>query len=423
MAPQRPTHRSTYNWLHLFLPFAVGYYLSYLLRNVNAVLAPELTRELSLTAADLGLLTSAYFFAFGAFQLPLGILLDRYGARRVEAVLLLFASAGTLLFSLGDNIGTLAVGRALIGFGVSACLMAALKNFSQWYPAERQSSLTGAIMTAGVLGAITASVPLEALLPLMGWRGVFLTLTAIILVAAALVFFVVPDHHDHDTASSFVEQWRGVVDIFANRHFWRYAPIMTLFPGAFMAISGLWIVPWFMNVEHMSREAAAQNLMIMGITQLVSFFVIAAFATPLIRRGMQPSRLIGVALAVAWTCLVLIVAGITPSLPLWVVYSFSSATATLMYAALGRHFAPKLYGRVTTTLNLMSFVGAFLLQWGIGWIVDLASAAQWTTANAFRAALAVTTALQLLTWIWFAVEGRRHMALRRRTVEPIPPAP
>src|SRR5438477_8506816 len=161
------------HWLRLFLPFAVGYYLSYLLRNANAVIAPELTRELSLTAADLGLLTSAYFFAFGAFQIPLGILLDRYGARRVEATLLLFAAAGTLVFGFGRDIAELSLGRALIGVGVSACLMAGLKQFSQWYPLERQSSLTGAIMTSGSLGAISASVPLEWLLPVFGWRGVF----------------------------------------------------------------------------------------------------------------------------------------------------------------------------------------------------------------------------------------------------------
>ena len=90
-------------WLRVFLPFAAGYYLSYLLRTVNAVIAPELTRELALSAADLGLLTSAYLLAFAAFQIPLGLLLDRHGPRRVEAGLLLVAAAGTLLFAFGRS--------------------------------------------------------------------------------------------------------------------------------------------------------------------------------------------------------------------------------------------------------------------------------------------------------------------------------
>jgi MFS family permease len=173
-------------WIKVFLPFAAGYYLSYLLRTVNAVIAPELTRELTLTAADLGLLTSAYLLAFAAFQIPLGLLLDRYGPRRVEAGLLLVAAAGTLLFAFGRSPFELTLARGLIGLGVSSCLMAAFKGFAQNFPAERQASLTGAIMASGGLGAITASLPLEFALPLFGWRGVFQGLTFLLLAVAAL---------------------------------------------------------------------------------------------------------------------------------------------------------------------------------------------------------------------------------------------
>ena len=151
--------------LRLFLPFAAGYFLSYLLRNVNAVIAPELTRELGVSAADLGLLTSAYLVAFGSFQLPLGVLLDRYGPRRVEAVLLLIAAAGSACFALGTNLTELALARAAIGLGVCACLMAAYKAFSVWYPAERLPSLNAAVMVAGGLGALVATTPLAWAVP------------------------------------------------------------------------------------------------------------------------------------------------------------------------------------------------------------------------------------------------------------------
>ena len=145
-------------WPRVFLPFAAGYYLSYLLRNVNAVIAPELTRDLGVSAADLGLLTSAYLLAFGLVQLPLGLLLDRYGPRRVEAALLLIAASGCALFALGADLGQLAMARALIGLGVSACLMASFKAFSLWFPAERQASLNAAVMAAGGLGALSELV-------------------------------------------------------------------------------------------------------------------------------------------------------------------------------------------------------------------------------------------------------------------------
>lgn len=412
MADTPPTRPRPANWLRVFLPFAFGYYLSYLLRNANAVLAPELTRELSLSAADLGLLTSTYFFAFGAFQIPLGILLDRYGPRRVEATLLLFAAGGTLVFAWGHNIGELAVGRGLIGLGVSACLMAGLKNFSQWYPAERQSSLTGAIMAAGGLGMITASIPMEMLLPVLGWRGVFVLLTAILVAAAAFLFVAVPDRQDGIAKSTMKEQWQGVAHIFKSRDFWRFAPLMTLFSGGFMAVQGLWAVPWFLNVDGLTRDGAAQHLFAMAVASLTSFFAMAAFSTKLIRCGVKPAALMGGLLAVAWVCLVMITTRIGPQLPLWAMSSFCASTVTLGYAALGGHFAPALYGRVSTALNLAAFVGAFSLQWGLGVLIDLFVAANWSKPNAFRAAFAVMATLQLLSWVWFVVAGRRQAALR-----------
>jgi MFS family permease len=180
-------------WLRVFLPFATGYYFSYFLRNVNAVIAPELTRELGVSAADLGLLTSAYLLAFGAVQLPLGLALDRYGARRVEASLLLVAAAGCGLFAVGASLTQLAVARALIGLGVSACLMASFKAFSQWFGTERQASLNAAIMAAGGLGALTASTPLAWAIPQYGWRAVFAAFWLVAGLAVAVAIFSTPE--------------------------------------------------------------------------------------------------------------------------------------------------------------------------------------------------------------------------------------
>ena len=126
--------------LGLILPFAAAYFLSYFFRSANAVIGPELAGDLGLSAGDLGLLTSTYLLSFCLAQLPLGMLLDRCGARRVEAALLLVATAGAGMFALAEGLAGLATARAIIGLGVSACLMAAFKAFSQWYPPERQAS-------------------------------------------------------------------------------------------------------------------------------------------------------------------------------------------------------------------------------------------------------------------------------------------
>jgi MFS family permease len=169
--------------LRVFLPFAAGYFLSFLYRVVNAVLAPELLRDLGLGSSSLGLLTATYFIAFASFQLPLGVLLDRYGPRWIEALLLLIAALGAFCFSRAESIGQLILGRALIGFGVSACLMAAFKAYTQWFSAERWPLINGLQMAAGGLGALAATSPVQWMLRWTDWRGVFLGLALLTLPA------------------------------------------------------------------------------------------------------------------------------------------------------------------------------------------------------------------------------------------------
>lgn len=399
--------RTTRPWLRVFLPFAAGYYLSYLLRTVNAVIAPELTRELSLSAADLGLLTSTYLLAFGAFQIPLGILLDRYGARRVEATLLLFTAAGAALFAWGHDLAELAVARGLIGLGVSACLMAAFKSFSQSFPLERQASLTGAIMASGGLGALTASMPLEAALPLIGWRGAFVALALLAGAVATAIFFIVPEHRAEAAHHTLAEQWRGVADVFRSRVFWRFAPQAGLFAGGFMALQGLWAVPWLMTVNGATRSLAAEHLFAMGIAMLGCNLGIAALATRLARAGIRPVMLLSGGAALALVCELAIILGATPTLPLWMAYGLFVSTSSLGYSVLAARFPPALSGRVTTALNLLAFVGAFGLQWGIGVLVDLLGAAGFAPAAAYRTTFGVMFAMQAAAYAWFVIEGHR----------------
>jgi predicted MFS family arabinose efflux permease len=395
-------------WLRVFLPFAAGYYLSYLLRNVNAVIAPELTRELSLSAADLGLLTSTYLLAFGAFQIPLGLLLDRYGPRRVEAGLLLVAAAGAALFAVGRDLTELALARGLIGLGVSACLMAAFKGFSQWFAAESQASLTGAIMASGGLGALTATLPLELALPVVGWRGAFWTLAALALAAAAGIFFTVPERRGEGPTQGLAEQLRGVVHVFGSRAFWRFAPQMGLFAGGFMALQGLWAVPWLINVSGVSRTGAAEHLFAMGIAMLACNLGIAVLATRLARAGLRPIRLLSGGAALTLACELAIILGASPTLALWAGVGLFVSTGSLAYSVLAAQFPAALSGRVTTALNLLAFAGAFGLQWGIGLMVDSLGAAGLAQVSAYRAAYGVMFLLQAAAYGWFVLEGRRE---------------
>ncbi len=388
-------------WLRVFLPFAAGYVLSYFLRNVNAVIAPDLSRDLGISPGALGLLTSAYLLAFAAAQLPLGIALDRYGPRRVESALLLVAAAGCGLFAAGTSLTQLTLGRSLVGFGVSACLMASFKAFGQWFDRERLPSLNAAIMAAGGLGALSASTPLSWVVPFLGWRTVFVLLS-LACVAASVGIWSTPDKAAGHDAEPLRLQVVALVDVLRSREFWRFAPLSTLTIGGFMAIQGLWAVPWLMNFNGLGREAAAVHLLLMGTGMLAGFLAIAFGLGALNQRGLPPERVLHVGLGLGLPATLLIVLGIGPTGVLWWVLGFVFASNNLAYALLQSHFPGALAGRVNTALNLLVFLGAFSIQWGFGALVGLLEDRGASARVAFQASFAFLLALQVASWVWFS---------------------
>ena len=393
-------------WLRIFLPFSAGYFLSYLLRNVNAVIAPELTRELGVSSADLGLLTSAYLLAFGAVQLPLGLMLDRYGPRRVEVGLLVVAALGSLWFAHGSSLGELAMARAAIGLGVSACLMASFKAFTVWFPADRLPSLNAAVMVAGGLGGLTATTPLAMAVPLVGWRGLFLVLAGLSLLIALVIFFS-PDKPAAGSRETLGQQLRAMIDVTRSRVFWRYAPQTALAVGGFMALQGLWAIPWLMEVGGHSRDAAAFHLLLTTGGMMGGFLCIAVFIRPLARRGITPDHVLTVGMGVGLLCMLGILLNLPHSHALWFAMGLVFSVGNLAYAQLSSHFAPALAGRVNSALNLGAFVGAFAVQWSYGALLDALQGHGWTAGQAHHAAFSTLLVLQVLSFgVFLAGKGR-----------------
>ena len=402
--------------LRLFLPFAAGYFLSYLLRNVNAVIAPELTRELGVSAADLGLLTSAYLLTFSAFQLPLGILLDRYGPRRVEAALLLIAAAGSAWFAVGTSLGELAAARALIGLGVCACLMGAFKAFAVWFPIERLPSLNSAVMVAGGLGALAATTPLAWAAPILGRDGLFFMLAALAVLASAGIWST-PEKPASAAGGTLGQQLRELGQVLGSREFWRYAPMTASGLGGFVALQGLWAVPWLMQVSGQTREGAAFHMLLTTLAMVGGFLGTAVGIGPLRRRGQPPGRVMAIANAVGLLAMLALWWGVGGTHALWFVLGVVFAVGNLAYAEITSRFDPTLAGRVNAALNLATFVGAFSIQWGYGVMLDGLRAAGWTTTDGHRATFATLLTLQAAGFAWF-LWNRRHVtgaALASRT--------
>ena len=398
-------------WIRLFLPFAGAYFLSYHFRTANAVVGPVLADELALGAADLGLLTSAYFLGFGATQLPLGMLLDRFGPRRVEATLLLFAAAGAALFAGATTITTLAIARGMIGVGVSACLMASFKSFSQWFPPERQASLTGWIMTAGSLGALAASSPLDAALHIAGWRAIFLALAAITLAVAIALFFAVPDKPATAHPEALAAQWAGVKEVVTSRHFWHIAPVAGAQIGGFMAVQSLWSSAWLIHVNGYSRSEAASHLAAMSVAMLCAYLAIGLLSTRLARRGIGTFELVGGGMVLSLMTLLLIISeAVDQHYLLWIAYGAFSSCGTLAYALTGAGFRVSLSGRANSTLNLLVFASAFGLQWAMGGFIDLLRVSGHSAASAHRDAFVSLFVLQAAACLWLFCGGRNRTA-------------
>ncbi len=390
--------------VRVFAPFALGYFLSYLGRVVNAVLAPRLIADLGLNAADLGFLTSVYFLVFGAFQLPLGMLLDRFGPRRANAALLLVAALGAFLFGAADSMAGLTVGRALIGLGVSACLMAAFTSYRQWFPKERLALVNGLQMAAGGLGALAGTSPIEMLLHFTDWRGVFVLYGAAILVAAAIVLFVTPRRASPGAGGSFADQVRGLMTVLRDPLFWRIAGANTPVQGTFIALQSLWVGPWLRDAAGLRGGDVADWLFLVAGGMVVGYLSMGAVADWLTRRGVRLPT-IGVAAMLAFFAVQAGIILLPPdrAVPLWVLFSFFGSSNVLWYSALNQSFPPELAGRVSTALNMFIFLGIFACQWGVGLIVNLwpQDADGGYAADAYQAAFATMLAVQIAGFAWF----------------------
>jgi MFS family permease len=397
--------------LRVLLPFAAGYFLSYVYRTINAVLSPHLVADLELDASDLGLLTSVYFLTFAAFQLPLGMLLDRFGPRRVEATLLLFAAAGAGLFAVSTDRVELIIGRGLIGLGVSACLMASFKAFVLWFPAARLPAVNGWVLAAGGLGALVATAPVEAALHLTGWRGVFVGLTILSVAVAAALWLAVPERDGGAPASGWREQWRGVAEIFRSPVFWRIAPSSVLSQAAFLAVQGLWAGPWLRDVAGLDRATAADYLFWVAAAMVAGFLGMGQLTYRLSRHGIAPLVVAAAGMALFMLAQLALLLKLEPMLPLWVLFGFLGTAGTLNYAILTQAFPPALAGRVNTALNLLVFVAAFAGQWGMGAIIN-----QWPAAGGgyaepgYQLAFGLALLLQGLTWAWLLLGSWRRAA-------------
>jgi predicted MFS family arabinose efflux permease len=401
----------------ILAPFALGYFLSYLYRSVNAVTAPDLVRDIGLSASELGFLTAAYLLAFAGFQLPLGVLLDRFGPRRTQTVLMALTGVGALIFAASGGLWGLSAGRALIGIGCAGGLMAGFKAVALWLPEERRALANSIIMAVGGAGIFAATMPADFVIQAIGWRGLFLGLMTMSFAVAALIYFAVPERGDQGGNAPANDGWRQqvavVARIYSDPVFWRLAPLVALTAGSHVAIQTLWAGPWLGDVAGLGRDAVAANLGAMAIGFLVGTLALGFVADWLGRRGVGLLQvMLGFNGAFIVVQVAIVLNWVSAASLLWLIFGMVGQSGVLAYPWLSSYFGVGLAGRANTALNFILFAAAFMIQSTIGAIIDL-----WPVTDtggyppeAYQAGFGLFLGLQVLALIWYLLRPPPQLA-------------
>ncbi len=357
--------------LRIFVVFLLGYFLSYFFRSTNAIIAPDLAHDLSLSPKQLGLMTSLFYLTFALANLPLGSLLDRYGPRFVHPAFMGIGAIGAMVFANAHSLTTLTIGRALLGIGFAAALMGALKAFSLWFPKERYASISSLYVALGGFGAIAASSPLALLKTQLGWRGVFEWGSLVILAAAVLIVLLArnaPPGVELPRSSSS----GNAAQIWSSPTFWRIGWLNFVQGGGFLAWQTLWGGAYLFKVRQMETLEVGSVLFAFSLAAVFGFFFCGLLADRfgLPRVYVTASSLMTLAIAVLalWTTL--------PVPLLYLVYllmGFCGGFNILSLAQARLIFPAELTARAATAVNFMGFIGVFLLQWGMGIVVERSS--------------------------------------------------
>jgi MFS family permease len=383
----------------IVLPFAAGYFLSYLFRTINALIAPVLATSFSLQAAQLGLMTGVYFLSFAVLQIPAGYCLDRYGPRRVQVLLLTVAALGSAIFSFSSGLTGLLIGRAMIGAGVAGSLVAGLKAITLAYPQDKRPVVNGAFIMLGTLGAVCATYPAESTLHNIDWRTLFAILAALCLLCSAAIFGIVPEMPVGDTVAIRPIE---VLRVYTSQDFWRLAPASVMCISTSWALTGLWAAPWLDDVAHLDRRSVVFGLFSMSVALAVSAVSFGVLTSYLQKRGMQARALLAVVLALFAAAELHLILDASPATAVsWMIIGGCGAATVISYSAIAELFAKEISGIANAALNSLHISGAFLMQVGTGVIVGF-----WTPhaghypVEAYDSAFAMNILMQLASLFW-----------------------
>ena len=397
----------------VFFVFAFGYFLSCLLRAITATLSPVLTLEFDLMAADLGLLAGGYFLGFACMQIPIGFLLDKFGPKKIVSSFLFIAFIGTVSFALAQSFSGLLASRILIGVGVSACLMAPLTGYRIWFAENQQQRANSWMLMIASLGFLSSTLPVQLLLPTLGWRWMFGGIAALILVSIVLMLAFIPKwDHQKDESLDSSSRLGSFADVWKNKFFISVIPMGLLNYGGLMAIQTLWAGPWMTRVAGYSPLESATGLFWINITMLVSFFLWGYFLPKITNLGFSAFKILKLGLPLSFlVMLTIILLGPKAGAFYIALFILSSIFLSVIQPAVGLSFQSHLAGKALTSFNLLIFLGTFIMQWFIGLVIDLVKGLGYSEIIGFKTSFSVFLLFSLMAYIFFLIINRKPQSV------------
>jgi len=392
----------------IFCVFAFGFFISNLLRSITATLTPALSSEFNLSAGNLGLLAGGYFLGFSIMQIPAGILLDRFGPKKVIGYFLIIALIGTISFALAKSFTGLLISRIFIGVGVAACLMGPLTGYRVWFEKKYQQRSNSWMLMVANIGFVTSTLPVQILIPVIGWRSIFIIIAALILISIVLISLFIPSWK---TQINKVENTniKSLSQIWRNKFFISLIPLAFFNYGGVQAIQTLWAGPWMLNVSGYNAIQSATGLFWINVTMLFSFLIWGYFLPKISSTRIESMKIVKLGLPISYLVLLLLIfMGEKAGATMFALYILSSIVISLTQPAIALNFPSHLAGKSLTSLNVFLFSGTFFVQWIIGLMVDFSRSLGANIVLSYQISFSIFLFACILSYLFFIILNKNE---------------
>ena len=358
-------------FFYIMFVLCAGYTVSQFLRTSIGVLSPTLMYDFNINPNNMGLLGGVFFLSFAIFQIPAGILIDKYGPRKVMSVVIIFAVLGSIIFALSNSFYGLLLGRIFMGLGCSICLMGALVLITRWANSDQFSKLAGIILALGGIGGLIATTPLSYFSEIYGWRLSFWIAAIITLIVMMLYYFILNDKNEELASDKINEavSINNLLFILKERNFKFMIPMSLLSYSSLVVILGLWGAPYLKDVHGLDNIERGKILMLMAISWNIGSFVFGSLRS--IFGNYKRVVIFGSIGVIILLCILSLISNVSSTYLyiLFCILGFFGAFSVALISHYQTLFGKEYMGRALSTANFFNFGGVFLIQWLTGKII------------------------------------------------------